>query len=174
MGEAMGWKEQLIFTFHDNPLPDREGVLKILLPDSYFFSLIKFNREQTFWKGIFKNEKVFLKFLNRETVEFPHSKESKVEVLAITRCLIIEKSPSLQFSLNELSQNPCLKVAMLLKKGLVVKFTTDKPEETFLKEHWSFTSKTNGFCPPASCGSEDCLKLGGTSAPVVVNKSTVC
>jgi len=168
------WQELVIFSLNDNPLPDHEGFLKLLLPENYFFSLVRFNQEKTFWKGIFKNKEAFKKFSGRETVALKNGGESSVQVVAITRCLTFVNTPSLKFTLNELAVNPCIRAAASMKEGIVIKFTKSASESLFIKEFWSFTAKTGGFCPPAACGSEECHRLGGVSAPVIINKSQIC
>ncbi|WP_456341603.1 hypothetical protein [Thermovibrio sp.] len=172
--ETSQWQELVILSLNDNPLPDHEGFLKLLLPENYFFSLVRFNQEKTFWKGIFKSKEAFRKFSGKETVAIKKGEGSPIQVIALTRCLTFVNTPSLKFTLNELSVNPCIKTALNTGEGIVVKFTTSYSESLFIKEFWSFTAKTEGFCPPAACGSVDCHRLGGVSAPVIINKNQIC
>lgn len=163
--------ELVVFSFRENPLPDRGGFIKLLLPEGHFFCLVRFNNEKTFWQGIFRNRNLLKE---KETASVRNEKEGSIRVVAVTRCLIFTTTPSLRFAFNEFATNPCVRACLKATEELVVNYTVSMDESLFIKEFWSFTSKTGGFCPPATCGSDDCHRFGGISAPVFIGKRAIC
>jgi hypothetical protein len=173
------WKEVRVFDFNSDLIPDTEGVLKILLPENFFFSLIavvKDNDPKKFWKGIFKSGRLKPKLKEQETIYLldRYSPKDKLQVIAVTRVLYIEKSQNLYFSFKKLYKNPCIRQVVKMREGLVVRFTEEEVEDAFLKELWAFAIKTGGVCPPATCSPKRCELMGGNYAPVVINKRLVC
>ncbi|WP_457679470.1 hypothetical protein [Thermovibrio sp.] len=170
--------------FSYNPLPKSAGFIQVLLPESYFLSLIEVSRRRYAWEGFFKSKKAEEMFKKGSTVSlgsdfFPRS--LKLKVVAITRCLTFTHTENLRETFFKMEKNPCIQEALKLEKGLIVRFTEwIKPKEVFFRFFWDFTRKTEGVCPPASqcscqcrCG-EECTKLGGRYAPVFVNRVQLC
>ena len=175
----MNWKEVRTPDLNCDLIPEGEGVFKVLLPENLFFSLIavvKDSGADKFWEGIFKSRRLGMRLKEQETIYLldRYSSKERVQVVAVTRVLYIKKSQNMQLSLRYLQRNPCIREVLRLKIELVVRFSEEEPQKTFLKELWTFTIKTGGVCPPATCSPKRCELMGGSYAPVVINKVLVC